>query len=93
MRRSIFLLSLALTACVSIAKTAVDVATLPVRAVAKGVDLATTSQAESDQNRGRAMRKAEEEYGKRLRGWEKECAAADKAGEQCPPRPEFVPPR
>ncbi len=92
MRLVLFLLPLALTGCVSIAKTAVDVAVLPVKAVAKGVDLATTSQAEADRNRGRAMRKAEEDYGKRLRVWEKECAAANKAGEQCSPRPEFVPP-
>lgn len=93
MRRFFLILPLALTACISIAKTAVDVATLPVKAAVKGVDLATTSQAEADQSRGRAMRKAEEEYGKRLRAWERECASANKAGEQCPPRPEFVPPK
>ncbi|MEO8618592.1 MAG: hypothetical protein ABI412_04430 [Sphingomicrobium sp.] len=92
MRILVLLVPLALTGCVSIAKTAVDVATLPVKAVVKGVDLATTSQAEADENRGRAMRKAEEQYGKLLRAWEKECAAANKAGGQCPPRPEFVPP-
>ncbi len=47
-----------------LAKTAVDVATLPVKAASKGVDLATTSQAEADRNRGRELRQREERYGK-----------------------------
>lgn len=42
-----------------IAKTALDVATLPVRAGAQAVDWATTSQEESDRNYGRRMRKQE----------------------------------
>ena len=83
---------LALTGCYTVAKTAVDVAVLPVKAVAKGVDLATTSQSEADEKRGREMRKAEEAYGKKLRKWEKACDSATKAGEACPPRPEFVAP-
>lgn len=41
------------------ARAAWDVATLPVRAASKTVDLMTTSQAEADRNRGRAMRHAE----------------------------------
>lgn len=81
---------LALSGCYTVAKTAVDVATLPVKAVSKGVDLATTSQSEADEKRGRAMRKAEEDYGKALRVWEKDCAK--RGGRDCPPRPEFVPP-
>ena len=56
------LLSLGLSACVStIARTAVDIVTLPVKVVSKTVDLATTSQAEADQNRGRELRKADEQ--------------------------------
>jgi len=47
-----------------LAKTAVDVATLPVRAAAKGVDLATTSQSEADRNRGREIRHREERLGR-----------------------------
>ena len=91
--RILFLLPLlALTGCYTVAKTAVDVATLPVKVVGKGVDLATTSQAEADEKRGRAMRKAEEAYGKALRDWEKDCAKRQGRGEQCPPRPQFVPP-
>ncbi|EQB07367.1 hypothetical protein L288_09685 [Sphingobium quisquiliarum P25] len=42
-----------------IAKTALDVATLPVRAGAQAADWATTSQEESDRNYGRRMRKQE----------------------------------
>ena len=87
-----FLPLFALTGCYTVAKTAVDVAVLPVKAVAKGVDLATTSQSEADEKRGREMRKAEEAYGKKLREWEKACDSATKAGEACPPRPEFVAP-
>ena len=56
------LLALGLSGC--IARTLVDVATAPVRVVSKGVDLATTSQSEADEKRGREMRKREEEIGK-----------------------------
>lgn len=52
------LLGLATSGC--IARTAVDIVTLPVRAVGAGVDAVTTSQEEADRNRGREMRKAEE---------------------------------
>lgn len=56
-----------------IAETAVDVATLPVKAVAAGVDAATTSQSEADEKRGREMRKAEEARGRQQRELEKRC--------------------
>jgi len=94
MRVLALFLPLLTSACIvgTVAETAVDVAVLPVKAVTKGVDLATTSQSEADEKRGREMRKAEEAYGKRLRAWEKQCAAAERKGEACPPRPEFVPP-
>ena len=81
-------LALALTGCITAAKTAIDVVTLPVKVVAKGVDLATTSQSEADEKRGRDLRKAEEAAGKRQREWVKACAKAEKRGEPCPPRPE-----
>ena len=57
---------LALGGCVvgTIAKTAVDVATLPVKVASAGVDKMTTSQSEADQNRGRAVRKEEERRGR-----------------------------
>ena len=73
--RIIFLaaLPLALSGCVvaTVAKTAVDVATLPVKLVSKSVDLATTSQSEADEKRGRELRKAEEQAGRDAREAEK----------------------
>ncbi len=50
--------------------TLVDVATAPVKIVSKGVDLATTSQSEADENRGRELRKREERLGKLQRSYE-----------------------
>lgn len=64
-----------LSGCVvgTIASTAVDVVTLPVKVVSAGVDAATTSQSEADEKRGREIRKAEEERGKQLRLAEERC--------------------
>ncbi|HEY0150032.1 MAG TPA: hypothetical protein VGB70_13650 [Allosphingosinicella sp.] len=56
------LLALALPGCV--AKTALDVVTLPVKAASAAVDAATVSQAEADQKRGRQIRKYEECLGR-----------------------------
>lgn len=64
-RKFLFLLpmgSLMLSGC--LAKTALDIATLPVRAAGKGIDLVTTSQSESDEKRGRALRERQERLGK-----------------------------
>jgi len=74
-RRLIFIFPLALGGCVvgTIAQTAVDVATLPVKVASAGVDAATTSQAEADQKRGREIRKAEEAQGRELRLAEERC--------------------
>ena len=69
------LLPLALSGC--IAKTAVDVATLPVRAASKTVDVLTTSQSEADQKRGRAIRKKEECMGREQKRADRERRAAD----------------
>lgn len=54
-------------------KTAVDVATLPVKAAGKAVDWTTTSQSESDRNYGRKMRKQEEREGRERKQALKEC--------------------
>ena len=61
-----------LSGCVvgTVAKTAVDVATLPVRVVSAGVDAATTSQSEADERRGREIRKEEERRGREARRME-----------------------
>ena len=72
--------SLMLSGC--LAKTVVDVATLPVRAAGKAVDLATTSQSEADENRGRELRKREEKLGKLNRTYEKQRAKCDEGDEK-----------
>jgi hypothetical protein len=68
-------LPLVLTGCVveTVAKTAVDVATLPVKVASAGVDAVTTSQKEADEKRGRQARKEDEERGKQLRLAEERC--------------------
>jgi hypothetical protein len=55
----------ALSGC--LAKTAVDIVTLPVKVASAGVDAVTTSQSEADEKRGRAERKHEECIGKEER--------------------------
>ncbi|WP_379922999.1 hypothetical protein [Erythrobacter sp. R86502] len=74
------LASLALQGC--LARAAADVVTFPVRAVSKGVDLATTSQSEADENRGREIRRREERLGKLEREFDRQaerCADGDDA--------------
>ena len=76
--RSILVVAAALpflSGCVvgTVAKTAVEVATLPVKAVSAGVDAATTSQKEADEKRGRELRKQDEERGKQARLAEERC--------------------
>ena len=63
----------ALSGCVvgTIANTAVDVVTLPVKVASAGVDAATTSQSEADEKRGREMRRREEKLGKVQRSYDK----------------------
>ena len=81
-------LPLVLAGCTTIASTAVDVVTLPVKVVSKGVDVATTSQSEADEKRGRELRKAEEKAGREAREREKACRKAFERGESCPPAPQ-----
>ncbi|WP_336979173.1 hypothetical protein [Altererythrobacter fulvus] len=63
------LLAVALSGC--LAKAALDVATAPVKVAGKAVDMATTSQSEADEKRGRELRKQEERLGKLEREWRK----------------------
>jgi hypothetical protein len=66
-----------------IARTAVDIVTLPVKVVGAGVDAVTTSQAEADQRRGRELRQAEEREGREARRREREARRArERAAEQ-----------
>ena len=62
-----------LAGCVSAVKTVV---TAPVKAVGQVADWSTTSQDEADRNRGRELRKREEQMGKLAR-------QRDKAVEKC----------
>ena len=66
----------------SLASTAVDVVTLPVKIVSSGVDAVTTSQSEADQKRGRELRKADEQ---RAREERKRCKEFIERREPCPP--------
>jgi hypothetical protein len=57
MRMALLLAAVPLGGCVSTVKTVV---TAPFKVAGQAADWATTSQDESDRNRGRAVRKAEE---------------------------------
>lgn len=70
-----------------LASTALDLATAPVRMAGKAVDLATTSQSEADEKRGRSLRQREARIGRLERDYRlhsQQCAdgsrsACDKA--------------
>jgi hypothetical protein len=69
---------LLLTGC--IASTAANLVTAPVRVASKGFDMATTSQSESDQKRGRDLRHREERLGRLEREYNKhtkQCMRGD----------------
>ncbi len=75
------LAALLLSGC--LARTAVSLATLPVRVASAGVDAVTTSQSEADQRRGRQIREEEERLGREARRRErKEREAAEEASER-----------
>ncbi|WP_067735313.1 hypothetical protein [Novosphingobium naphthalenivorans] len=65
--------------CIS---TAAKVVTAPVRVTGKAVDMATTSQSEADEKRGRRMREHEEELGKAQRRYEKHMRQCDDGDER-----------
>lgn len=72
-------ISLMLSGC--LVRTAANVVTAPVRVASKAVDLATTSQSEADENRGRELRRREERLGRLERDYEKqveECEGGDR---------------
>jgi hypothetical protein len=68
-RALLVLLPAMLGGCVvgTVASTAVDVVTLPVKVASAGVDAVTTSQSEKDEKLGRQMRKQDEQRGKQYR--------------------------
>ena len=75
MRVAILPVFVVLSACTTVASTAVDVVTLPVKVVSAGVDAATTSQSEADEKRGRALRKREAKLGSLQRDYAKQSKA------------------
>ena len=79
MRRLLVLgLIVLLSGCVSLIK---DVVTAPIKIVSKTADVLTTSQSETDEKRGREMRKREESLGKLARQRDKaraKCEDGDK---------------
>ena len=64
--------SLVLSGC--LVRAAADIVTAPVKVASKGVDLATTSQSEADEKRGRELRQREEQLGKLERRYDKQMA-------------------
>jgi len=74
-RAIVILLPALLGGCVvgTVAKTAVDVVTLPVKVASAGVDAVTTSQSEADEKRGREARKQDEERGRQVRLAQERC--------------------
>ena len=70
-------LALALPGC--IARTALDIVTLPVKVASSAVDAATVSQAEADQKRGRQIRRYEECIGRENRAADRKKREPDYA--------------
>lgn len=61
-----------------VARAVVDVVTAPVRLVGEAADLATTSQSEADEKRGRELRKREERLGKLERSYARHRRQCDR---------------
>jgi len=70
---SLILAALPLLAGCSVAKTAVDVAMVPVHVATAGVNAVVPSQKKADEKRGREARKEDEERGKQIRLAEERC--------------------
>ena len=67
-----------------IARTAVGIVTLPVRAVGAGIDAVTTSQSEADQRRGRQIREEEERLGREASRRERDERRRDRDEDEYP---------
>jgi hypothetical protein len=75
--RSLLVATMALLVSGCLAKTALDVVTLPVKVASAGVDAVTTSQSERDEKRGKQIRLREECIGKEDRKAEKDHREPD----------------
>lgn len=72
--------ALALSGC--LAKTALGVVTAPVKITGRAVDIATTSQSEADEKRGREIREREGRLGKARRVYDRQMAACNAGDER-----------
>lgn len=75
-RPAILALLLILPGCGAVG-TVTNIATMPVRAASKAVDVATVSQSERDEARGRELRKQEERLGKLDREYRTQAVACN----------------
>ena len=64
-------------------RAAADVVTAPIKVATKTVDLATTSQSEADEKRGRALRERDERIGKLSRKRDRLARACQDSGDHC----------
>ena len=71
--RLLILIAFPLLAGCSVAKTAVDVALVPVHVATAGVNAALPSKKKEDEKRGREARKQDEERGKQIRLAQERC--------------------
>ena len=71
--------SFVLSGCV--VQLAADVITAPIKIVSKTADILTTSQSESDQNRGRKLREREQELGRLARKRDKQTSKCGKGNQ------------
>lgn len=76
--RALLLIPLGLFLSGCLARTAVDLVTLPVKVASEAVDAVTTSQAEADRRRGRQIREEEERLGREARRAERERRRAER---------------
>lgn len=85
MRILLLALPLLLSGC--LARTAIDIVSLPVKAASAGVDAVTTSQSEADERRGRELRREEERLGREARRRERDAERErERAQEEEPQR-------
>ena len=75
---SIAAISAALVLQGCIARTAASIVTAPVKVVGGAVDMATTSQSEADEKRGRQLRKQDERYAQLDRSFRKDKERCNK---------------
>jgi hypothetical protein len=80
--RPIILAALLVLPGCSAVSTVTSIATAPVRVASKAVDVATVSQSERDEERGRELRQEEERLGKLDRKYHKLSVACDRGDKQ-----------